>query len=95
MSKMALERFDRPDTNLVMPKAPTHVVVVEDTRGSIAERKAKEAKAAKEAESTPYFVKADTCFSKLIQGSPTFPSFLLLFLIVVCCGRLPVINSSL
>jgi cytochrome c-type biogenesis protein CcmH/NrfG len=32
------------------------------------------AKAAKEAESTPYFVKADTCFSKLIQGSPTFPA---------------------
>lgn len=32
------------------------------------------AKAAKEAEATPFFVKADTCFSKLIQGSPTFPA---------------------
>lgn len=31
-------------------------------------------KPAKEAEATPYFIKADTCFSKLIQGSPTFPA---------------------
>lgn len=30
------------------------------------------AKAAKEAEATPYYVKADSCFSKLIQLSPTF-----------------------
>jgi hypothetical protein len=35
MSKKALERFDRPDTNLMMPKAPAHVVVVEDTRGGL------------------------------------------------------------
>ncbi len=30
------------------------------------------AKAAKEAEATPYFVKADTCFSMLIKSNPTF-----------------------
>jgi tetratricopeptide (TPR) repeat protein len=32
------------------------------------------AKALKEAEATPYYVKADSCFSKLIQGSPAFPA---------------------
>jgi tetratricopeptide (TPR) repeat protein len=31
-------------------------------------------KAAKEAEANPYFAKADSCFSKLIQVSPTFPA---------------------
>jgi len=35
MSKTALARFDRPDTNLVTPKSPTHVVVIEDVRGSL------------------------------------------------------------
>jgi tetratricopeptide (TPR) repeat protein len=30
------------------------------------------AKTAKEAEATPYYVKADSCFSKLIQVAPTF-----------------------
>ena len=35
MSKTALARFDRPDTNFVRPKAPTHVVVLDDTRGSL------------------------------------------------------------
>lgn len=34
MSKAILERFDRPDTNLMKPKSPTHVAVVEDMRGS-------------------------------------------------------------
>lgn len=32
------------------------------------------AKTAKEAEATPYFVKADTCFSGLIRSNPTFPA---------------------
>ena len=31
-------------------------------------------KPAKEAEATPLFIKADTCFSKLIQMKPTFPA---------------------
>ncbi len=35
MSQAAPERFDRPDTNLVKPTPPTHVVVLEDTRGSL------------------------------------------------------------
>lgn len=32
------------------------------------------AKTAKEAEANPFYVKADSCFSKLIQLSPTFPA---------------------
>lgn len=41
---------------------------------SAASIKDAKAKAAKEAEANPFYVKADSCFSKLIQLSPTFPA---------------------
>lgn len=35
MSDKIIERFDRLDENFIKPKAPTHVIVEDDMRGSL------------------------------------------------------------